>query len=124
MKATIEHVNGVSVIRFEGFLDFEHSSAIKEKLLEVVQGKKNKKILFNFEKLEFVGSSGIKPFVQFLKKLNKSQIPPKYYGLSPEYQKIFRSLEGRSKFDILGPEGKATQSYRIYNRNFIKGGRA
>lgn len=124
LKATIEQKHGVSIIHFEGQLDFAHTLVLKEKLQEVYLDKKNKKLLFNFEKLEFVGSSGIRPFIQYLKKFNRSDCPPRYYGVSPEYRKIFQALEGRSKFDIYLSEEEAFHSYHIYNHNFKKGGRA
>ncbi len=112
MKAFIVYKRGVSVVLFDGHLNFLHSKQLKEKLESFYINKKNKKIIFNLKNLEFIGSSGIKPFIQIFKRLNKKRTKPRLCGLSPEYQRLFRAFEGRKRFYIFENEGEAIKSYK------------
>lgn len=111
MKASVNNKRGVAIVSFEGQLSFAHTLKLKEKLQELYTEKKNKKIIFNLEKLEFVGSSGIKPFIKTLRTFNKETIKPRVCGLSAEYQKLFSAFEGRDKFEIFENENAAIRSY-------------
>ena len=111
MKASVINKRGVAIVSFEGQLSFAHTHKLKEKLQELYTEKKNKKIVFNLEKLNFVGSSGIKPFIKTLKTFNKESVKPRFCGLSPEYQRLFSAFEGRDKFEIFETENAAIRSY-------------
>jgi len=113
MKAIVTNKQGVIIVSFEGHLSFSHTTKLKETLQELYERKKNKKVAFNFEKLEFVGSSGIKPFIKMLKEFNKETQKPRFYGLSTEYQRLFKAFEGRNPFFIFNDEREALKSYRF-----------
>lgn len=117
MKASIIHKRGVSVVLFDGHLSFIHAKQLREQLESFYVNKKNKKIIFNLKNLEFIGSSGIKPFIQIFKRLNKRRTKPRLCGLSPEYQRLFRAFEGRKRFHIFENEGEAIQSYRWHKKS-------
>ncbi len=117
MKATLNHKRGVTIVSFEGFLNFSHPQKIKDSLEAFYLKKKNKKIVFNLEKLEFIGSSGIKPLIKIFKDLNRKRLMPRFYGLSPIYEKLFRAFEGRKKrFKIFKTETDALKSYPARKR--------
>ncbi len=112
MKAIVTNKRGITIVSFEGHLTFSHTTKLKETLQELYERKKNKKVAFNFEKLEFVGSSGIKSFIKMLKEFNKDTQKPRFYGLSLEYQRLFKAFEGRTPFFIFNDEHEALKSYR------------
>ena len=47
MKASIIHKRGVSVVLFDGHLNFLHAIKLREELESFYENKKNKKIIFN-----------------------------------------------------------------------------
>lgn len=112
MKAIVTNKRGITIVSFEGHLSFSRTTKLKETLQELYERKKNKKVVFNFEKLEFVGSSGIKPFIKMLKEFNKDTQKPRLYGLSSEYRRLFKAFEARNPFFIFNDEKEALKSYR------------
>lgn len=91
VKAIVTHKRGVTVVSFEGNLDFGYALTIKEKLRDLA--KKHKKIVFNLEKLAFVGSAGFKPFIKTLQSFYKHK--PRYCGLKEEYLRLFKAYKTR-----------------------------
>ena|SRR3990167_2523869 len=116
MKAQVINKRGVTIVSFEGFLNFSHPLQLKENLQKLYATKRNKKLVFNLEKLEFVGSTGIKDFIEVLRFFNKDSVRPKFVGLSPEYQKLFRAFERGRKFHIFDSEFDAIRSYRLVKK--------
>lgn len=117
MKASIINKRGVAIVLFEGQLNFLHSRKLQEQLKEFYATKKNKKIVFDLKNLEFIGSSGIRPFIRIFKSLNKKRVKPRLCGLSPEYQRLFRAFEGRKRFFIFSDEKEAIKSYRWHKKS-------
>lgn len=115
MKAIVVNKRGITIVSFEGHLSFSHTIKLKETLHNLYESKKNKKVVFNFEKLEFVGSSGIKPFIKILRTFNKDTVKPRFYGLSIEYQRLFKVFQGRSPFYVFNNEQEALKSYTSKN---------
>ena len=113
MKAIVTNKQGVTIVSFEGYLNYSYTIKLKETLQELYAHKKNKKIVFNFEKLEFVGSSGMKPLIKLFKEFNKDAPKPRFYGLSTEYERLFKAFEGRNPFFIFNTEKEALKSYRF-----------
>ena len=71
-----------------------------------------KKIIFNFENLEFVGSSGISNFVQTLKEVNaRSSFRPRYCNVRSEFQKIIRAFDEAQEFEFFETEERARSSF-------------
>ena len=74
MKTQIKKSGDTIVVEVNGKLDFETQQPFKEDLRRLIQSAKTDsvptQIIFNLEKLEFVGSSGISGFVQTLKDFN------------------------------------------------------
>lgn len=117
MKATVVHKRGVAVVFFEGHLSFLHAKQLRKQLESFYVAKKNKKIIFNLKNLEFIGSSGIKPFIQIFKNLNKKRLKPRLCGLSTEYQRLFKTFEGKKRFHIFSDESEAMKSYHWHKKS-------
>jgi len=114
VKATVENKRGITVIHLEGEIEYVHSNLLEQKIDELYASKRNEKLIFNLEGLQFVGSTGIKPFIQMLKRLNqKKGMKPRFVGLPPEYERLFKAYETKKKpFSIFDSEQSALKSYR------------
>jgi anti-anti-sigma factor len=122
LKATVTNKRGVSLVTFEGQLDFSLPNKLRERLKELYKSKKNQKIVFDLAGLEFVGSTGIKPFIQMLDEFNKKGMKPRYVGLSAEYERLFKAFQGKKAFTILEDKQTAIKSYK--RRMWTKKGNA
>jgi len=117
VKALVHHKRGVTIVSFEGHLNFSHIQKLKESLTDLYTTQKNKKVIFNLSKLAFVGSSGIKPFIKVFRAFNKDKkTRPHFTGLSPEYQRLFKAFQGKGKFEIFDDEPTALRSYFLRPR--------
>lgn len=115
MKAVLTKADDVYVISLEGKLDIESSIPLKqacEKLL-----KKTKKIVFNMEKLSFVGSTGIMPFVQTLEILAiENNVEVKFCKVKSEFKRIFQASPLKD-LSIFEDQGSAINSYQDIKLN-------
>ena len=107
------------IINVNGRIDYENQVPLKEELRKMI--KRNqfdttpKKLIFNFENLEFVGSSGITQFLQILKGINsQTATPPKYCNFKSEFKKMIQAFESQNEFEIFESEAHAISSYDSY----------
>lgn len=87
MKAIVENLGEVTVVHLSGQIDYETADRFKDTCLKNL---KHKKIVFNLDQLNFVGSSGITPFLETMETLsevNKDQM--KFCKVSVEFRRIF-----------------------------------
>ena len=104
----------VVICQLEGYLDFETTSHLKETCAMLMKQNNTHRIIFNMEKLKFVGSSGINQFIKVLKHLNAQKEKLKLCNLSSEFQKLFKAFEtSRKPFQIYDDEGKALASFAL-----------
>ena len=91
MQAKVLQKNGVTVVNLKGFIDFETAQPFREACLKSLP-QNGKKIVFNLEGLNFVGSNGILPFVETLNDIcDQSEMQIKFCKVSSEFQKIFKA---------------------------------
>lgn len=110
MKAILSQSDDVYVISLEGKLDIESAGPLKEACQKLT--KKTKKIVFNMDKLSFVGSTGIMPFVQTLEKLAiDDKIEVKFCKVKSEFKRIF-SASPLKDLSVFEDESSAVKSYR------------
>lgn len=92
------------ILELEGQLDFETTLQFHETCTSLIQKKASQKVVFNLEKLKFVGSSGINHFIRIMKDFNSPKFykpKPKLCHLSSEFVRIFRAYQpSRNPFDI------------------------
>jgi anti-anti-sigma factor len=87
MKAIMESFGEVTIVHLSGQIDYETADKFKDTCLK---NFKHKKIVFNLDQLNFVGSSGITPFLETMETLsqvNKEQM--KFCKVSTEFRRIF-----------------------------------
>ena len=102
----------IIILELEGHLDFETTLQFKETTISLMAKNQTQKVVFNLEKLKFVGSSGINQFIQVLKHFNSLQEKPRYCRLSSEFQKVFKAYQTtRNPFEVFEDEAAAVISF-------------
>ncbi|MBI4404385.1 MAG: STAS domain-containing protein [Deltaproteobacteria bacterium] len=103
----------ILVFELEGHLDFETTLRFKETCACLIKKQNVHRVVFNFDKLRFVGSTGINQFVRVLKDLNSSKTEkPRMCNLSPEFTRIFKAYQTiRNPFHIFDDETQAIASF-------------
>lgn len=102
------------VVSIEGNLSYENQEPLRDHLMEILDQARDhhpgKKIIFNFENLEFVGSSGISAFIHALKELNADGQKPKYCNVATEFQRVMKAFDESNLFEFYDSEEKARRS--------------
>jgi anti-anti-sigma factor len=116
MKTEIKKNGDTIVVSMNGKLDFETTIPLREdlgKILRQTQGDSAaKKIIFSFENLEFVGSSGISSFVQTLKDFNASSpLKPRFCHVGSEFRRVIKAFDEEQLFDFYENEERARRSF-------------
>lgn len=116
MKTNIRKAGDTLVVSIDGKLDYEASDVLKQDLGEIIRNTMSdetpRKIIFNMEKLDFVGSSGISSFVQALKEFN-ANLPtkPRYCSVKSEFQKVIKAFDESDGFEFFDNEERARRSF-------------
>lgn len=124
MKTQIKKNGDTVVVSMDGRLDFETNGSLREELTKLIAPHRNtdstpKKIIFNLENLEFVGSSGISSFVQTMKEFNAS-VPnrPRYCNVKSEFKRVIKAFDEEQPFEFHDNEERAKKaSINNQNRN-------
>ena len=118
MKTEMKKNGDTVVVSMDGRIDFETSEPLRTHLSKLIREAKPltdstpRKIIFNFEHLEFVGSSGISSFIQTLKDFNHlSPIKPRYCNVRSEFKKLIEAFEEEQVFEIHDSEERAKKSF-------------
>ncbi len=108
MEANFMVSSGVVVVELKGKLDFETSEPFRRTCLErLVQ----EKVVFDLRNLNFVGSLGLKDFVDTLDNMSqKTMSGVRFCGVSSEFRRLFEAsgLAGQEFFEN---REKAIQSF-------------
>ena len=109
MKARIKNDKDTIVLYIMGKVDYESQDSVCDFINTTIEKNKKdetpKKIIVNFQNLEFVGSSGITQFVQSLKAIHHdTDVTPKYCGVKSEFQKLMRAFDEEQEFDFYDDE--------------------
>ena len=109
--------NDVVIIHLKDFLDFETSIIFEKDHLSTISSQK--KIVFDFTNLQFVGSCGLVAFVQTLNKFCQYHQPrPRFAGTSTEFIKLM-SINGFEPEDFYDSIDSAIRSHH-YGINLQK----
>ena len=120
MKTQIKKTADSIVVTMDGKLDFESATPLREDLNRVSRHAKTdsvpKKIIFNLENLEFVGSSGISSFVQALKEFNShAPTKPVYCNVKNEFKRVIKAFDEADLFEFFESEERARKSFETNN---------
>lgn len=116
MKTEIKKKGDMIVVTMDGHLDFGTHVPLREDLLKLLSSSKQEvtpsKIIFNLEKLEFVGSSGISSFVQTLKDFTTGSLTkPRYCNVKSEFRRIIKAFDEEEIFEFFDNEDRARKSF-------------
>ncbi len=115
MKTHIKKSENFIVVSMDGKLDFGTHIPLRDELYRLIREARTdstpRNIIFNLEKLEFVGSSGISSFVQTLKEFNV-QFPnnPRYCNVKSEFKKVIQAFDENDLFQFFDNEDRARGS--------------
>lgn len=87
----------VLVFELEGTLDFETTHQLSQTCQNLMKKNDCAKVVFDFEKLKFVGSSGIHQFIDVLKEFNGFKEKPRLCQLSVEFEKIIKAFQSAKR---------------------------
>ena len=118
MKTQIKKIGDTVVVSMDGRLDFEAQEPLRKDLSKLIQrvvaptDSTPKKVIFNLEGLEFVGSSGISSFVQTLKDFNqRSPEKPRYCNVKSEFRRVMKAFDESDLFEFYESEERARKSF-------------
>lgn len=102
IKTNIKREGNQVIVAIEGSLDFETADLFRDSLEELHKQAQNHSVTFDFEKLAFVGSSGISAFIQLLREFN-GRVParPKYLNVKSEFKRLISAFDDQKTFDFL-----------------------
>ena len=102
----------VLVFELEGTLDFETTHQLSATCQVLMAKNSCSKVVFDFERLKFVGSSGIQQFVDVLKEFNGFKDRARLCRLSVEFEKIVKAFQPvRKPFAVFNSRLEAIASF-------------
>ena len=110
MEASYVLRGEVVVVELKGRLNFDVSGPFRKTCLERLASEK---VVFDLRSLSFVGSLGLKDFVDTLDQMTQaSQRGVRFTGVSSEFRKMFEA-SGISALSFFDSTEKAIQSFMI-----------
>lgn len=110
MDITHREAGGVSIIDFSGNLDTNHSPVAEAEVNGLLENGKTQ-IVFNFSKLNFIASSGLRILLATAKKLNTSGGRMVVCNLNETVQEVFDISGFASILNLAGDEDEALASF-------------
>jgi anti-anti-sigma factor len=91
MEAKLKQHGEIAIVSIKGFLDIEKTQPFRDACVKHFLGEK---VIFNLEKANFVGSTGIQSFIEAMRIVSqKTQTGIRLVGLKAEFKRIFTNLE-------------------------------
>ena len=110
MEANFEQRGEVVVVELKGRLNFETTAPFRRTCLERLLSEK---VVFDLRNLNFVGSLGLKDFVDTMDHMAQKSLPGvRFSGVSSEFKRLFEA-SGISALTIFDNTDKAIQSFAV-----------
>ena len=91
MQAQLKTQGEISIVFITGALDIEKTQPFRQVCEKHLTGKK---VIFNLDAANFVGSTGIQSFIEALRIVGEStSYGTRLVGLKPEFKRIFANLQ-------------------------------
>ena len=110
MHITVKTANDVNVLEFEGNLDTQSSPDAQAQLTQLIDGGE-KKILLNFEKLDYISSAGLRILLMAAKQLNAVDGELRICCLNAVVKKVFDISGFTTIIKVLGSESEALNGF-------------
>lgn len=108
---SVREINGVSVVRPEGIIDFYNAPAFKGVISGLIEHDK-RSVVINLEKTIHIDSSGIGALITAMVELKKIGGELKVCVLNDSVKKIFEILKADELIEICGTEAEAVERFR------------
>ena len=107
---TTEYVkDDIIIMSVAGKLNAASADSFETKLLNAIE-KGEKKIILDFQKLDFISSRGIRIFYKALEKMQSSGGKIIFSGINQDIKKVFELVELEDDFPIFNDVDAAVQS--------------
>jgi anti-anti-sigma factor len=109
MQAKLRKEGEITVVTIQGFLEIEQTQPFREACAKHLI---NEKVVFNMEKTNFVGSTGLQPFLDTVQNfLEKNEFGLKVVCKRPEFIRIFQNYQS-NKLRVVDSEDKAILAFQ------------
>jgi anti-anti-sigma factor len=118
MKSRIKKMGDNTVVVFlDGKIDYETQEPFRQSLHDLIGNELTdtipKKVLFDFQGVELVGSSGITSLIHIMKEFgNRAGIRPQIIHVGSEFQKIIKAFDEEVVFDLFEGDAGSAPVYR------------
>lgn len=113
MQALLKSQGEITIVTIQGSLHIEKTQPFREICLKHFL---TKKVIFNMEQTNFVGSTGIQAFLETVKTITEeNEFGLKLVGVKSEFRKILQNIEN-NKLQIFESEASAINSFAA---NFV-----
>lgn len=109
-------LNDISVIALMGYLDVHTASRLEDKLAELIK-RGRKKIVVDFEGLDYISSAGLGVFMAFIEELRNTGGDIKMVKMKDKVYSVFDLLGFPVLFDI---DQKLESAIDKFEKNQIK----
>ena len=110
METAIKDIGEVKIVSFEGELD-STSSADADKQLSGLRESGIKKILINFEKLDFISSAGLRILLSTAQNLKKTGGELRVCNLNETVQDVFNVSGFATLLNVFNNESSALDGF-------------
>lgn len=93
--------NNCQVVEFSGYLDFESTNRYEGPIRKLLADGSGRTFVFDFKKLNFIGSSGVSTFIKMLAALNHYEPKPRFHGVGSEFLRLFKAFQGTIPFAFI-----------------------
>ena len=92
----------IGLVNLPKFFDFNDKNLLVDKIPEWLESFKLALLIFNFTETEFIGSSGVYPFFQYVAKtktkIGRRRVKIAFIGLCTEYGQLLEGMGIKNKF--------------------------
>ena len=110
MEITTKDMNEIKVLQFQGHLD-SNTSQEAEKFLNDLLGQQAKKILVDFEKLDYISSAGLRVLLSTAKQLKTVDGKLRLCNLNETVQEIFDMSGFSTILEVFRTEAQALEGF-------------
>lgn len=110
MEITTKDSNGVKVVYFKGRIVYDTEEIVKKETEKLIKGDV-KNLVFNFNDLAYINSSGLGLLINVLKQIRAAKGDVKLSNLRPELMELFKITSLNSVFDISPDEDTAVAKF-------------
>jgi anti-anti-sigma factor len=108
VQALLKNQGEITIVTIQGSLHIEKTQPFREICLKHFL---TKKVIFNMEQVNFVGSTGIQAFLEAVKTITEeNEHGLKLVGVKSEFRKILQNIENQ-KLQIFENEVSAINSF-------------